>query len=258
MSTAKPPRLRAVPAVSRAVAILKLLAKSRTPLTLKAIADALDIVPSTALHILRVLVAEGLLQVDPPTKRYRLGVDMLTLARAVLESNDFPNLVRPRLDELSRRFEVTAVATEAPNLDHMVVVAIASAPGPVRVHVDIGSRFPALITAVGRCVAAFTDAPWPQIEAGFKKLRWENAPPYETWRKEVEATRRQGFNIDKKSYIPGLTLIAAPVLNARGVVSYVIACVGLTSQLNRETELKLAQDLRDTAGELSAQLGAQS
>jgi DNA-binding IclR family transcriptional regulator len=254
MNPAKPPRLRAVPAVSRAVAILKLLAKSRSPLSLKAIAETLDIVPSTALHILRVLVAEGLLQVEPQTKRYRLGVDMLTLARAALQANDFPERVRPRLDDLARRHEVTAVATEAPNLDHMVVVAIANAPGPVRVQVDVGVRFPALITAVGRCVAAFADAPWPEIEAGFRKLRWDNAPPYETWVKEVEATRRQGFNIDRKSYIPGLTLVAAPVLGARGVITHTIACVALTSQLAREAELSLAHELRDTARALSNEM----
>jgi DNA-binding IclR family transcriptional regulator len=258
MTSPKPPRVRAVPAVTRAVAILKLLGKSRAPLTLKQVAEALGIVPSTALHILRVLVAEGLLQVDPQTKRYRLGVDVLTLARAVLESSDVPNLVRPRLEELSRRFEVTAIATEAPNLDHMVVVAIASAPGPVRVHVDVGSRFPALVTAVGRCVAAFSDAPPEEIEARFRRLRWDNAPDYEAWRREVETTRRQGFNIDKKSYIPGLTLAAAPVLNARGVATHVLACVGLTSQLNRETELSLAHEMRDAARALSAQLAAQS
>jgi DNA-binding IclR family transcriptional regulator len=258
MISPKPPRVRAVPAVTRAIAILKLLGKARSPMTLKAIAEALDIVPSTALHILRVLVAEGLLQVDPQTKRYRLGVDVLTLARAVLQSNDFPNLVRPRLEELSRRYEVTAVATEAPNLDHMVVVAIAAAPGPVRVHVDIGSRFPALITAVGRCVAAFNDAAPQEIERRFKAMRWDNGPDFETWRKEVETTRRQGFNIDKKSYIPGLTLVAVPVLNGRGVVSHTLASVGLTSQLTRETELKLAHDMRETAQALSAQLGAHS
>ena len=51
--------------------------------------------PSTALHILRALVAEELVQVDPLTKQYSLGVGMLPLARAVLENSDFPNLVRP-------------------------------------------------------------------------------------------------------------------------------------------------------------------
>ena len=40
--------IRAVPAVTRAVAILRLLAARREPMGVKAIAQALDLVPSTA------------------------------------------------------------------------------------------------------------------------------------------------------------------------------------------------------------------
>ena len=52
------PRIRAVPAVTRAIAILRLLSRSRSPLGLKAIAQSLGLVPSTTLHILRALMAE--------------------------------------------------------------------------------------------------------------------------------------------------------------------------------------------------------
>ena len=55
--------VRAVPAVSRAIAILRLLGRTRAPMSGKAIAEALGLVPSTALHILRVLVAEELVKV---------------------------------------------------------------------------------------------------------------------------------------------------------------------------------------------------
>ena len=65
MPNPKSPRVRAVPAVTRAIAILRLLSRSRAPQSLKAIAESLDLVPSTALHIARALVAEDLLQVDP-------------------------------------------------------------------------------------------------------------------------------------------------------------------------------------------------
>jgi DNA-binding IclR family transcriptional regulator len=204
------------------------------------------------------LVAEKLLQADPHTKRYRLGVDILPLARAVLEHSDFPNLVRPKLDQLSTRHAVTTIATEVPDLDHMIVVALASAPGPVRLHVDVGSRFPALVHAVGRCVAAFTDHPWTEIEKRFRKLRWDNGPSFEMWRKEVELTKRQGFNIDRKNYFDGLTLVAVPVLNSRGVISHTIASVGFSSHLDKTRAPLLARDMRTAAEELSGQLASAS
>ena len=102
-----------------------------------------------------------------------------------------------------------------PDLDHMIVVALSRTQAPVRLHVDVGSRFPALISATGRCVAAFSEHPWSEIEKRFRALRWHNAPTYETWRKEVDGVRRQGFSIDRGNYIAGVTIVAVPVLNAR-------------------------------------------
>ena len=106
--------VRAVPAVSRAVAILRLLGRTRAPMGVKAIAEALGIVPSTALHILRVLVAEELVKVDS-AKQYTLGMGTLALARASLESDDFPMRVQPHLDALSRRYGITAIGLDMHN-----------------------------------------------------------------------------------------------------------------------------------------------
>lgn len=254
MPNPRAPRIRAVPAVTRAVAILRLLSRSRTPVGLKAIAQSLDLVPSTALHIVRALVAEELLQVDPLTKRYRLGIGMLPLARAVLENADFLSLVRPKLEDLSSRYGVTAIGVEVPDLDNMIVVALARNQAPVRLHVDVGSRFPALISATGRCVAAFGGHPLKEIEKRFRLLRWHDAPTYNTWRKQVDQVRRQGFSIDRGNYIAGVTIVAAPVLNTRGTISHTIAAVGLGSQLDRATSLALARQMVVAAREVAGQL----
>ena len=180
----------------------------------KAISQALGLVPSTGLHILRVLVAEEMVKVDAAEQGYSLGMGMLSLARTALQGSDFATLVQPRIDELSRRYAVTAIGVELPNLDHMIVVALSQTQAPVRLHVDIGSRFPALISATGRCVAAFTGQPPAEIDKRFRALRWHNAPSHETWRKEVDAARRHGFSIDRGNYIAGVTVVAVPVLNA--------------------------------------------
>ena len=123
--------------------------------------------------------------------------------------------MQPQLDDLSRRYGVTAIGVELPNLQHMIVVALSRSQAPVRLHVDVGSRFPALISATGRCVAAFGSHPPAEIEKRFRALRWNNAPSYEAWRKEVETVRRQGYSIDRGNYIAGVTIVAVPVLNAQ-------------------------------------------
>ena len=101
-------RVRPVPAVSRSIAILRLLGRGPEPMGMKAIAQSLAMVPSTCLHILRVLVDEELVKVDA-TKRYSLGAGMLSLARSVIESNSFPAAVQPVLDRVSTQWGVTAI-----------------------------------------------------------------------------------------------------------------------------------------------------
>ena len=124
MPNAKSPRVRAVPAVTRAIAILRLLSRSHVPQSLKAIAEILIWCPAPrCISCARSSPKTWCKQ--PLTKRYRLGVGMLPLARAVLENSDFPNLVRPKLDDLSSRYGVMAIGVEVPDLDNMIVVALA-------------------------------------------------------------------------------------------------------------------------------------
>ena len=128
----RPSRVRQVPALSRGIAILRLLGQSDAPLGVHAIARALGLVPSTCLHILRVLVAEQLLTVDAETKKYAVGAGLVVLARTAMRQHTFSAMVQADLDELSRLHGTTAIGVEASGLDHMVVVALARAPSPLR------------------------------------------------------------------------------------------------------------------------------
>jgi DNA-binding IclR family transcriptional regulator len=242
-----------VPAVSRSIAILRLLGRSPEPMGVKAIAQALGMVTSTCLHILRVLVDEELVKVDA-TKRYSLGVGMLSLARSVIESNSFPAAVQPVLDRLSTQWGVTAIGVEIGGLDHMVVLALSRSKIPFRLHVDVGSRFPTLISATGRLVAAYSSQPWEEIERRFGSLRWQDPPDIGAWRKDVEAVRKKGYAIDRGNYIGGVTVIAVPVFNARNELTHTLVAAGVADQLDNARCVAIAKDMQAEAGQLSALL----
>ena len=249
----KPRRVRPVPAVSRAVAILRLLGRQQQPIGVKAVAQALDMVPSTSLHILRVLVDESLVRVDA-TKRYSLGSGMLSLARSVIQSNHFAMAVQPVLDRLSRTWRVTAMGVEIEGLDHMLVLALSQSQIPFRLHVDVGSRFPALISATGRVVAAFSSAPWQDIERRFRALRWQRPPSFEAWRREVAKARSKGFALDRGHYITGVTVVAVPVFDTAGRVAHTLVAAGVAEQLDADRSVDMASAMRREAGELSSML----
>jgi DNA-binding IclR family transcriptional regulator len=252
---ASEPRSREVPAVTRAIAILRLLGRADEPLGVNAIARALGLIPSTCLHILRVLVAEEFVAFDPVTKRYRLDAGILTVARSVMRRNSFSEVVQPALNRLSERYGVTAIGVQVIGLSHMVVVAISRSELPLRLHVDIGSRFPALISATGRCLAAFGGHSWKELERRFRILRWDQPPSFATWQAEVRAVRENGYSIDQGNYIRGVTVLAVPVLDAEGLMSHSIVAVGVGAQIDETAAAALAREMRSIADSISTQLG---
>lgn len=244
-------RVRPVPAVSRAIAILRLLGRSPTPLGVKSIADSLGMVTSTCLHIVRVLVAEGLLRLDESTKRYSLGAGVLSLARSVIQTNPFPAIAQPMLDQISEKWGVTTMAAEILDIDHMVVVALSKPEAPFGLHVDVGSRFPTLISATGRLVAAFSRFPQDQIEKVLRSLKWASAPRLDEWRSEVELVRNRRFSIDHGNYISGVTLVGTAVFDAKGRMTHSLTAAGVADQMSEKAIKSIAMDLLRASDELT-------
>lgn len=248
--------LRQVPAVSRAAAILRLLSRSGAPVGVHPIARELRLVPSTCLHILRVLVAEELVAFDTATKRYSLASGVVALARGMLRHDAFSNVAQPVLDSLAARHRATAIGVEAASLDHIVVVAISRPGQTLRLQVDVGSRYPALISATGRCVAAFGWHPWPAIEKRFAALRWQSPPSLEQWQDDIAATASAGYAVDEGRYIAGVMVIAAPVM-PRGRVSHALVIVGVSEQLRQIGPAAIGEELRAEAAALSRRLAGE-
>ena len=245
------------PAISRAAAVLRLLGKSDAPLGLNTIARELGLVPSTCLYVLRALVAEELVSFEPDTKRYALASGVLTLARGWLRRDHFSSLAQAPLDRLAREFGVTMLGVEIFGIDHIIAVAVSQAGGGFQLSTQVGSRFPALISATGRCIAAFGRYPEKQLRDKFDTLRWDDPPSFAEWQRQVERTRETGFGIDEGSYIAGVTVLAAPVRKARGAPSHALVAIGLTSALRRIGLDPVQRALCGEAQALTAQLGGE-
>lgn len=239
---------RQVPAVTRAIAILRFLGRSSEPVGVNQIARELDLIPSTCLHILRVLQEEGLVEFDSKIKRYSIGVGILPLARSALQRNTFSIMIQPRLSELSEKFGVTSIATQLAEPAQMVVVALAQSNIPFRLQVDLGSRFPALISATGRLFAAFNVNDDQVLELEFPKLIWDHPPLFDEWKEEVKIARKNGYAIDQGAYISGVTVIAVPVFGVDGKMTRSIVTIGISERI-QDTEIprlvKAIKSVRD-------------
>ena len=243
---------RQVPAVTRAVAILRRLGRSDEPLGVNQLARDLDLVPSTCLHILRVLEDEGLVAVDPLSKRYSIDVGILPIARGAIQRNAFATLVQPHLDNLATRFGVTGVVTQLTDPTHMVVVALSQVQLPFRLQVDMGSRFPALISATGRCFAAFNGLDESTLRERFARLHWDHPPDFESWRAEVEETRARGYAVDRGTYISGVTVLAVPFFDGRDRMVHSMVAIGISERFDQTGLAVLAEAMLSVRDEVAS------
>jgi DNA-binding IclR family transcriptional regulator len=239
------------PSISRALAALHVLGQSPAPLGVQAIARQLGVVTSSCYYLLQALLAEEMVAFDPDTKRYSLGPGVLTLAQYWYRQNRFGDLVQPHLDQISEAFDVTVVATQIFELDHVTIIAISRSHGAFRFSAHIGTRFPALTSATGRCIAAFGGHPEAEIKARFQQIKWDQPLDYATWREQVERARALGYAVDAGNYISGMISVAAPVWDAQGQVSHAINAIGRASALEGARLAGLEEAVLTAARQLS-------
>jgi DNA-binding IclR family transcriptional regulator len=204
--------------------------------------------------VLRALVAEEFVSFDADTKRYALEAGVLTLARHWLRRNRFNDLAQPVLDHIAHRFDVTLLGVHIVGLEHIIVVSVSQSGNNLQLSTQIGSRFPALISATGRCIAAFGEHSEAQLESRFGALRWDDPPTFEQWRAQVRETRSRGFAVDAGNYISGVTVVAAPVWKSRAKLSHAIVAIGIGGALKRSGLPALQDALVAAAQNLSNQL----
>jgi DNA-binding IclR family transcriptional regulator len=254
-ATASPRASRHVPAVTRAIAILRFLSKTKEPIGVVPLARELKLIPSTCLHIIRVLSDEGLVAFNQQTKRYTLGPGVLSFASAYSLRNPFVQLVRTHLEQLSRAQNCAFAAVEESGPDHYIVVAVADVNAGLSVRLSSGTRFPAFVSATGQCFAAYSNLTIPQLKERFEKLRWDNPPAFASWLKQVQRTRALGYAVDVGNYILGISIVAVPVFNDSGTMLGCVAAVGLREQFVRDRLDSLIVSMRDVARQISRELG---
>ena len=222
-------------------------------MSLSQIARAVEILPSTCLHILRELASSRLVAFDQGQKAYRLGSGLVELARAVMRQDSFAEFARPHLKEIAEAYDVTATATALINGDHMACVALAHPTISMSLNVTLGGRVPALSGAAGRCQAAFAGQSRSQLRSAFGKVRWQIPIRFEDWMQEVEQVKRQGYAEDIGIFTLGVTSIATPVFAQDGSVRGAIGIGVISAQLEDKRKAKIIAALKHAAQDIGTQ-----
>lgn len=250
-------RVDRVPAVDRAVGILRAFADGRRDASLTDLARHLGIHKSTAHGILATLAAHRFVERDPATRRYRLGPALASLGRAATDRQDLGALARPHLIRLQELSGETA-AIHLRDRDGSRILASVESPRELRVTAPPGYRLPPFAGSVAKALWAF--APHVPLPARLPAYTRRSITEPARYRRELEQVRRTGMAFDDMEYLSGVRAASAPVFlgtpsgGAEAVATLSIISVG--ARMSFAALGRLAGPLLASARALSAALGA--
>jgi len=256
-SLAKPEDGQAGPrvgTVATTIAILRLLSKVGQPIGVNAIARRLDRSPSSCFNILKTLMAEGFVEVDPETKAYSLGSGMIAIARRALDPNATFELLRNRIEDFAGKRSLTMGLWRVLRRSRIMLVGYVASATSMRIHLTVGQRLPWLIGGAGRCIAATTNLPKGQIADEFAKLRWQEPLSLESYLEQVELARQRGWGLDEGYFVRGVTTIATPIVDSSGTVRYCLVATMFAGQHPRESFDGIAKEMQDISAWASRSL----
>ena len=230
-----------VGAVTSATRILSFLGAAKAPLRLTQISRPLAINTSTCLNILRTLVAEGFVRVDPGAKTYRLGRRIVELARDVLNHGEDVGALRPAMEDLAEKYGITVMLWGKLGSEHLILLAAAVGKPLSSIHASLGMRVPLLSGSMGRLFAADLDA--VTLRRMYNVIEWDRPVGLDTYLRQVEEAAERGWAVDEGYFNTAMWGLSAPVPHPGAPLDRVISGVLLSEQHDPATIEQIARDL---------------
>ena len=140
-----------VPAATRALRVLRFLARQPDPVTLERLAQAVGLPRSTAYHLVHAMIEEGFVVHLPEEHRYGLGVAAFEVGSGYSRQAPLQRIARRHLADLVDTVGESAHLAVLHGRDVLYVLE-ERAPGRPPLVTDVGVRLPAHLTASGRAI----------------------------------------------------------------------------------------------------------
>jgi DNA-binding IclR family transcriptional regulator len=222
------------------------------------IGRALGLPKSSTHRLLVALGRRGLVEKDD-RGRYRPGIGLIALGLGALDREPVVAAARPVLEAEADALGETVFLVAA-RAGRIVVLDKAEGSGFLRAAPRVGSTVPVHATAVGKLYLAFGEGaiavPEGELDA-FSKHTLTDAATLED---SVARAAERGFACNSEEWIPGLSVVAAPVFGSSSGARMVAAvAVGMTTARMLEIgEDVIGQRAMDAAGRIAGRLSGAS
>lgn len=243
--------------LNRAIKILDVLSRCPEGASVSELSDRMGLSLSTTHRFLQSLMNNGLVIQDPLSRRYKLGLRVLSLASGLLKSDRLIQMSRDPMQRAAvasgnviylcrqQKSEILCVSSINP-LDDASPSFIA----------QVGNSMPIHAAAAAKIILAY------QPDTVLKSLLTERVPlPKYTDKtmtnidnilKHYRLCREQGFAICDEEINLGVVAVAAPVFNYDGSV---LGSIGVTCIKVNTSIPTLVKIICDTAKEISQTMG---
>jgi IclR family transcriptional regulator, pca regulon regulatory protein len=207
-----------IEALARGLDVIRSFGSDHPRLSLTEVAAAADLARPTARRIL--LTLEELGYVRSIRGGFELTPRVLELGMAYIGAQSLWQIARPHMEEL---VAATGESSSISQLDgsDIVYVARVAVPKIIALRVQIGTRFPAVVTSQGKVLLAAL--PPDRLDEVLATPSRSGVEPWVTHsRSQVTAMLREvnarGWAIADNELAPGIRSVAAPIRDGQGEV----------------------------------------
>lgn len=220
--------------LDRSIALLELLRLRPNGLLHAELCRVLGIPSSTCSYITKRLEMSGYLLREPDSKRFRLGLKPVSLARTALLGLGFRSISEPVLYRVTAETGLSA-GIGVPHGTHVLLVDHVDGPDVLnqvmgerkrkvrsRENRDIGRELPYHATAIGKVLLAYMGV--EELNRLIPKLKF--SPGQSVERSQLLLIRKQGFAISEGEYQAGIRALAVPIRDSAGVARAALSLNG--------------------------------
>src|SRR5712675_1379014 len=239
--------------LAKGLAVLGAFGRQRPTMTLSEAAGVADLSRATARRVLRTLAQLGYVEQDGRT--FSLSPRTLDLGFAYLSTQSWIDRALPLMRELSERLGESCSAAILQDND-IVYVARVPARRIMSAALSVGSRLPALHTALGRIMFGYLDE--AEIWRRLMSQRIEAYTPQtitdlQALFDRIRADRAQRFSIVDEELERGLRALAVPVLDRSGQA---VGAINLSTHSTRTTRNEMREHFLPELNRIAEQISS--
>lgn len=257
MSESSPPapEKSVAPALSKGFAILELVAQ-QPGLSFSAIRSALGLPSSSCHHLVTTLCQLGALQIQA-NRGYVLGLRLFELGSIAANQRQLNELALPALKQLAQDVQLTCHLGVMEG-DEAVYLLKVEGQREIRVNTWVGKRLSLHSSSLGKVLLAWL--PPAELDAVLARYDWQRKTATtlvdaDAFRAHLHQVKARGWAVDDQEDLANIRCVAAPVLDAGGNVVAALSAVGTILDISTERFAPLAEQIGETARQLSRQLG---